>query len=380
MKSRKISHSMAPSLPDEIKLDILSRLPVKSLMRFRCVCKPWLHVISNPQFVAQHQRNTVVTSTSKNNFKLFVAKMSDDHLDLLSIDYNDDVVSTRVLNYPSVIKPDMVIDILGSCNGLVCLEIDFGEFPYNIILWNPSTGDTNVLPEPPYVDRNKIFYGLGYDSSAEDYKLILGSRDSTTSTEEPFRSMIHVFTVKSNSWRTCRGLYYLEKNDQRGCFLNGALHWIQLQRRSSKIVSFDLAEENFKSTLSLPQRDDRDIFVGIGTSQDCLFVYTSALQDKTFSIWIMKEYGVKESWTRVAKISSTRLARQIFVDFCDLTVMPVCIFESGEVLLDHEGRILVIYNPRQKTYRIIIEADDENDVEAVTYPETLDLPGGGAYM
>ena len=44
-------------LPDEIVLDILSKLPVKSLLRFRCVCKPWYSSIANPKFISTHLLN-----------------------------------------------------------------------------------------------------------------------------------------------------------------------------------------------------------------------------------------------------------------------------------------------------------------------------------
>ena len=44
-------------LPDEIVLDILSKLPVKSLLRFRCVCKPWHSSIANPNFISTHHLN-----------------------------------------------------------------------------------------------------------------------------------------------------------------------------------------------------------------------------------------------------------------------------------------------------------------------------------
>ena len=44
-------------LPDEIVLDILAKLPVKSLLRFRCVCKPWYSSIANPSFISTHHLN-----------------------------------------------------------------------------------------------------------------------------------------------------------------------------------------------------------------------------------------------------------------------------------------------------------------------------------
>ena len=40
--------------PDEIVLEILTRLPVNSLLRFRCVCKNWYSYITNPNFISTH--------------------------------------------------------------------------------------------------------------------------------------------------------------------------------------------------------------------------------------------------------------------------------------------------------------------------------------
>ena len=44
-------------LPDDIVLNILSRLPVKSLLRFRCVCKTWDSSITTPNFISTHLNN-----------------------------------------------------------------------------------------------------------------------------------------------------------------------------------------------------------------------------------------------------------------------------------------------------------------------------------
>ncbi|CAI9772219.1 unnamed protein product [Fraxinus pennsylvanica] len=38
----------------DVIIEILSRLPVKSLLRFKCVCKSWLSTIAGCSFVYEH--------------------------------------------------------------------------------------------------------------------------------------------------------------------------------------------------------------------------------------------------------------------------------------------------------------------------------------
>ncbi|XP_028798184.1 putative F-box/LRR-repeat/kelch-repeat protein At1g11620 [Neltuma alba] len=47
-----------PFLPEEIMRNILKRLPVKSLIRFRCVRKDWKYLLKTPSFINDHLRHS----------------------------------------------------------------------------------------------------------------------------------------------------------------------------------------------------------------------------------------------------------------------------------------------------------------------------------
>lgn len=40
------------------------------------------------------------------------------------------------------------------------------------MLWNPSTGESIVLPDPEFPPKGVSCLGLGYDSTSRDYKIL----------------------------------------------------------------------------------------------------------------------------------------------------------------------------------------------------------------
>ncbi|RHN59202.1 putative F-box domain-containing protein [Medicago truncatula] len=52
-------------LPRELIIQILMWLPVKSLIRFKCVCKLWFSLISDPHFANSHFQLTAAANTPR---------------------------------------------------------------------------------------------------------------------------------------------------------------------------------------------------------------------------------------------------------------------------------------------------------------------------
>lgn len=125
MSSRSIK-----SFPQDIIVEILLRLPVKSLGRFRSVCKLWLALINDPHFIASHLRHT-------KTHKLILASHS-----LYSVNYEatpiDEELVALELDFPLKSVPrNAPVQIFGSCNGLLCIM----PVPKVLFLLNPATGE-----------------------------------------------------------------------------------------------------------------------------------------------------------------------------------------------------------------------------------------------
>lgn len=105
-------------LPEELLIEVFLCLPVKSLLRFKVVCKTWRSHISNPKFVKKH--NVRTTNNPMNDY--FIAhnqspSSNNDQLCAMNINFLDKAIS---LNPPigSSVSHDN-FNVVGSCNGLI---------------------------------------------------------------------------------------------------------------------------------------------------------------------------------------------------------------------------------------------------------------------
>ncbi|CAL9013462.1 unnamed protein product [Prunus brigantina] len=359
-----------PPLNNDVLVEILSRLPSKSLLRLQCVCKSWRALISDSHFVMKHLIHAEATCSINNSLTLFLSSTRLYSIVSIGLDKDHVHVANRELDLPVKIPDILITRIVGSCNGLICLQVNCT----NIVIWNPCTGHSKLLPKPYYLLSGFLFFGFGYDSTTDDYKVIRGSRTALSK-----ETLVEVFSLRTNSWwrRSNKDHGYVCLNG-KGCFFNGALYWVELQWAGgprpigSRILSFDLAEEKFQETVSLPYlgKEENYVFAGIGVSRNSLFVYSDPM-GSDLRIWVMKEYRVRESWAEPIEI----YLGQILQDEVDESFLrPLCILESGEVLLDYNRNILVLYNPKGKTFRSIA-IGTQSDV--AMYMETLISPATG---
>ncbi|KAF3668562.1 putative beta-glucosidase 18-like [Capsicum annuum] len=314
-----VNPAMEIYFPEEIIMDILIRLPVQSLLRFKCASKFWKTLISDPSSKAKHNNH------AKKNKRILIAQQVPGAGKSFYF-YSLSSLSAQPLQklcFPSTHKPQRYV-ILCCCDGLCLLWSCSGA---GHLLWNPSTNESVEFPDHEYPDATCSTYGLAFDSINDDYKILkIDNKGSLTSPNK-------IFALKSGCWRNIdnhpRGLVNGMRGDNSLAFVRGAVHWISKDNLSRHfMISLNISNEVY-GEISLPEGIcSRWICLkrGISVLQGMLCAYCTHESPRggcTFKLWVMKDYGVKESWTELFGIGDPNL----------YFVVPKYWFADGEVLL-----------------------------------------------
>ncbi|KAK9052806.1 hypothetical protein SSX86_029436 [Deinandra increscens subsp. villosa] len=322
-------------IPPEIITDILHRLPAKSLGRFRCVSKNWLALISDPRFIKIHQNTS-------NRHHLISDSHHNSLYSLPLINQNDEKPKNLSLLFPHA----YLFILHGSCNGLVFGSIDDFIGNNSLVVLNPTTNELIELPESGYEMLNNlleidIMYGFGYDSVTDDYKVVTVSYFHYNYLIPPDNMSVHVYSLRNNTWRWVVDSPYDHSHGKSlpAVFVNGSLHWIanKCYDHLPVIVAFSLADEGFSEVPSPNLGNDVDIM----SKSDCKLVVFGEklgvfLEDE---VWVMNEYGVRESWSRIL----IRGLNEIPV------VEPKIFYEDGKILLVSGDRMW-IYDVEEESF------------------------------
>ncbi|KAL6131624.1 hypothetical protein ACLB2K_069998 [Fragaria x ananassa] len=320
MAPRKRKQQVVPSDPrldfshnEDLIGEILSWLPAKSLLRFRRVCKSWKDIISRPCFVNKHLSRAAVS-----RFQVLQCDGNDTKLDLKANKKPDlrRLFSTDI--YSLTVGSTEILTV-GSCNGLMCLQVSRKRGLY--LLWNPCTGDTKMLPELTSISDYE-FYGFGYDFANKDYKLIVGSESTSATGEEKFQAVVSLPTDFPQNW--CG-------------------------------ISENLRVGN----------------LGMENTRTRLFVYQ--YNHNAFTIWTKEG----DSWSKLAQIPSEGLLRRRFSSHYTVTIS-----ENGVVFISSVESLrmqtqVVSYNPQKKRCQRVFETKTKGPawgLQSITCLETLVSP------
>ncbi|XP_016448726.1 F-box/kelch-repeat protein At3g23880-like [Nicotiana tabacum] len=341
-------------IPNEITIIILSNLPVKSLLRFKCVSESWRSLISSPTFeLSNHRRERAITVTYTHYSVLTRWSFEENYRPLFR--FINEQLTLEELNCPLKEKGGEIsvpsIDncmFRGSCHGLILLN-----FKRHLFLWNPATQScTKVLDIDDLTLRKygsfittAASWGLCFDSSKNDYKVVMFIYDS-----------VAIASLKTKEWRRVKLPYDVcSMHSDAWITLHGRLHSKTSLKSNYRGVGLD------------------NVIVGLGVLDECLCM-TCLKSYKGFEILIMKEYGVKESWTPLFFI------KDLGIGLLFGLAAPFIVTENGKLALiirERDSQRIVIYNPKDDNVRdIVVHGKTYLFTSVITYVESLSSSEG----
>lgn len=196
----------------------------------------------------------------------------------------------------------VVLRLGGSCNGL--LFITFSKINKSYVL-NPITRECLMLP---IKERYSTWIaGFGFHSARNIYKVLRVAYDRPWF-DNPTSAKADILTLGTNAWRqikdfplSCMKCLYMPSQILSTVLVNGCLHWC----RDGYIVSLDMGDEKF-GVVTTPDSFNES---PLGEVKYYLMVwkgYLTVVQwsfwDPSTHIWVMKEYNVRESWTKQVNV------------------------------------------------------------------------------
>ncbi|EYU22873.1 hypothetical protein ABFS82_03G107900 [Erythranthe guttata] len=349
-KNPKMNPEFFKNLPSEIIIEILSRLPIRSIAICKCVCKSSQYLLQTREFVDSHLSKSVPGLVTCYEFYEYKVFEFGDELDL-----KGEYKPVTELDCENSISPSV---IKGSVNGLLLLHPDVSKY-HDLFISNPINRDyidiqNKGMHNHHYFD-GLVSYGFGVSEVSGEYKVVrivqkCVRHSSTNEVRRITKSICHVYTLGTRKWRKIEPCGLMGNKDYSiGAFLNGSLHWfVEDFKGSYSILCFDLEEETF-STFSLPSLlTDREtglqVLVALG---DYLCISDSAYQEEV-AFWLMKEYGDESSWTKEFVIRKSPDFVCAYGQYAEL-VIPIKVFENGDVLVTWQDLKMFYYSNETKT-------------------------------
>ncbi|CAA7013196.1 unnamed protein product [Microthlaspi erraticum] len=309
-------------LPEDLVVEILSRVPEASLARFRSISKGWNALIKKVVILTKKSLILMLI-----DFRVYSASV-----DLNGIQKNVVKLTSQFSLKDPLCNPSKEVDIrtvYHSDGLLLCTTKD-----NRLVAWNPRSGETSWVE--PRIPHEKIgIYALG-KSSCNKYKIL---RINQISNRDKGLVEYEVYDFNSKSWRVTVGD---ETRDWSiiglrpcGMSVNGNTYWLADGTGGRFIVSFEFSTERL-GRVSLPPTshfsyDVRGLSVTREEQQLCLLTTQSRVVLDIIDLWRATkiESSGATSWSKFLSVDSAFLSH------------PFRLVSGMNFLADREKRVLV---------------------------------------
>ncbi|CAL4931471.1 unnamed protein product [Urochloa decumbens] len=279
-RSRKKMRQRVPSLPDELLFEILSRVPYRSLCRFKCVSRSWYDLCSDPDLLKKSPQTLSGFFCRYSFSNLHFQNLSGRGRPLVDLS----PPYFRGYGYPMFEQ---------CCSSLLLWKIfKYCSFDPELVVCNPATEEWIVLP-PTLVAQPWHVVRLGFDPAVPScfYVFVFVMR-SQASGLEIYSSQTGRWIFRQSEWGDNTEVDFQIKSV---VFFNGTLY---STTPDLSVLTVD-TEGKIWRKIRMPHSSIKpavkqaDAF--IAHSQGCLYaMYVDVHDDNRLSVWALKEDGEKQ--------------------------------------------------------------------------------------
>nr|XP_043633431.1 F-box/kelch-repeat protein At3g23880-like [Erigeron canadensis] len=214
-------------LPKDALYQIFARLPIKSLARFRCVCKLWCNYIDDPYLASINVKQTIPMMLHQ--YHSLPEQSAGREFNIIESEEGNSTIFKVKQDpiYRFQCNRDPIVDI-GICNGMIFFsQYDISSCTHFSVI-HPLRKERYELPfldlQFPLSCPNA--YGLGFDDSTKTFKVVcLFDRDPiSTDSWGGLWAMVHV--LGTYWWRKIPHIPDCSLMQGQGVFVKGLLHWV----------------------------------------------------------------------------------------------------------------------------------------------------------
>ncbi|KAL9662499.1 hypothetical protein QQ045_027332 [Rhodiola kirilowii] len=325
-KKRKIDASADASiihLPRDMITEVLRKLSVKTLIRFKSVSNIWYALISDPKFIAMQRK--IVESTGP-SFSVYCQRLlirnysaGSDSLTIYNHEPNYNRFPVTALPVELLLKlesllppfrPDFGYDFfraIGPCNGVYLVD-DYYYYG-NTAMWNHATREYKLLPLPEgYYISTGIYYwerrihGFISEEFADgrvDFLVLIFFISKTNMNNVLFRS-------STGSWKTLKSqlpeeCYYCQTVSKYTVHVNKKIYWLAFRKRIHFLICFDTISETFEK-VDLPDCV-QEYFPKLScytlNGKKSLSLILNDILTGEMNVWVMNENSEGRSWVSI---------------------------------------------------------------------------------
>jgi F-box interacting protein len=242
-------------------------------------------------------------------------------------------------------------------------------------LWNPSTGAIKQIPlslNELNEDNLCYLYGFGYDQLKDDYLVVSVSFNDF----DDGYSSLEFFSLKDNMWRELEGSRFpytqstwRDDSPRAGLLFNGNIHWLaeNIESWDNVILAFDITK---RKLVEMPYPDDfecetdqRDEDCDLCVFGEFLSLWAIDYYNDRVVIWVMKEYKVHLSWTKILYLPID----DISIEYVSL----ICSTKSGNIVVADDTELAMCNNKGQLLEYESYYEGRQSENQVTLYTESL---------